>query len=57
MTIESRNAIPIDEHDISDVRTQARRHTGAVFERLEHWLASSDDRASLAAAAMLLDRG
>jgi hypothetical protein len=28
-----------------------------VITRLEQWLASQDDRASMAAAAMLLDRG
>ncbi|HEX2403005.1 MAG TPA: hypothetical protein VHJ79_23945 [Mycobacterium sp.] len=28
-----------------------------MITRLEQWLASQDDRASMAAAAMLLDRG
>ena len=43
--------------DPGDVRALARRRTDAVMKRLDEWLATTDDRASLAAAAMLLDRG
>ena len=48
---------PAESDDVVDVRTLARQHTQAVMTRLEQWLASQDDRASMAAAAMLLDRG
>jgi hypothetical protein len=41
----------------ADARTFARQRTDAVMKRLDEWLATKEDRPSLAAAAMLLDRG
>jgi Family of unknown function (DUF5681) len=43
--------------DAVDVRTLARVHTGEAVERLVHWLRSDNPKASVAAAAILLDRG
>jgi hypothetical protein len=43
--------------DPADARALARRRTDAVMKRLDEWLASEEDRPSLAAAALLLDRG
>ncbi len=40
-----------------DVRTLARLQTETVINALAAWVESENDRASLAAAAMLLDRG
>jgi hypothetical protein len=41
----------------ADVGTLAREHTADVVERLKELLGGDDGRLSLAAAAMLLDRG
>jgi hypothetical protein len=57
MRVERQKALPKHGHEIPDVRTFARARTDAVMKRLDQWLASADDRASLAAATILLDRG
>lgn len=40
-----------------EVRELARRHTKAAIDRLVDWMKSNDARASVAACAILLDRG
>jgi hypothetical protein len=50
-------AAAAEAEDPPDARTLARQRTDAVMKRLDEWLASEEDRASLAAATMLLDRG
>ncbi len=40
----------------TDIQQLARRHTSAVLDRIMHWLNSDNERASLAAATLLLDR-
>ena len=42
--------------EIAEVRDLARQHTKLSIERLVHWAKSDDARASVAAAAALLDR-
>jgi hypothetical protein len=43
--------------DGADVGTLARRKTEEVIDALAAWVKSSNDRASLAAASILLERG
>ena len=47
----------VAQNEAADVGTLARGHTGDVIARLKEWLGGDDARSSLAAAAMLLDRG
>jgi hypothetical protein len=55
-TIDETSSNPKPD-DGADVATLARHKTEEVIDALAGWVKSSNDRASLAAAAILLDRG
>ena len=55
MTTDQRDNVA--QNEAADVGILARGHTGDVIARLKEWLGGDDARSSLAAAAMLLDRG
>jgi hypothetical protein len=57
MKSQRRTTAARHHQEAAEARELARAHTPAAIARLVHWLESDNDRASIAAAAALLDRG